>query len=100
MTDPYVARLRRLDSCAVSDARDRPGLADTVVTTLTDLTAAENVALPLILIVGMRHFAMGATMMIEDYAGGTARKMAIIFAYSLSAVIVASGLFALIKIAL
>ncbi|MBL4929821.1 succinate dehydrogenase, hydrophobic membrane anchor protein [Fuscibacter oryzae] len=54
----------------------------------------------LILIVGMRHFAMGAQMMIEDYARGTARKMAVIFVYSLSAVVVATGLFALIKIAL
>ena len=54
----------------------------------------------LILIVGMRHFAMGAPMMIEDYARGTARKMAIIFAYSLSAVILATGLFALLKIAI
>ncbi|NTT84816.1 succinate dehydrogenase, hydrophobic membrane anchor protein [Tabrizicola fusiformis] len=54
----------------------------------------------LILVVGMRHFAKGATMMIEDYARGTARKMALIGVYSLSAVIVATGLFALIKIAL
>jgi len=54
----------------------------------------------LVLVVGMRHFAMGATMMIEDYARGTARKLFIIAAYSLSAVIVASGLFALLKIAL
>lgn len=54
----------------------------------------------LVLIVGMRHFAMGATMMIEDYARGTARKLCIITAYSLSAVITATGLFALLKIAL
>lgn len=54
----------------------------------------------LVLVVGMRHFANGATMMIEDYARGTARKMAVIFVYSLSAVIVASGLFALAKMAL
>jgi len=54
----------------------------------------------LVLIVGMRHFAMGATMMIEDYARGTARKMAIIFTYSLSSVITATGLFALVKIAI
>ncbi|MBL9056333.1 MAG: succinate dehydrogenase, hydrophobic membrane anchor protein [Rhodobacteraceae bacterium] len=54
----------------------------------------------LVLVVGMRHFAKGAQMMIEDYARGTARKMAVIFVYSLSAVIVATGLFALIKIAL
>jgi succinate dehydrogenase / fumarate reductase membrane anchor subunit len=54
----------------------------------------------LVLIVGMRHFAMGATMMIEDYARGTSRKLGIIFAYSLSAAITATGLFALLKIAL
>ena len=54
----------------------------------------------LVLFVGMRHFAKGAQMMIEDYARGTARKMAVIFVYSLSAVIVATGLFALVKIAL
>lgn len=54
----------------------------------------------LVLVVGMRHFAKGAQMMIEDYARGTARKMAVIFVYSLSAVIVATGLFALVKIAL
>lgn len=54
----------------------------------------------LVLVVGMRHFAMGAQMMIEDYARGTARKIAVIFAQSLAAVIVATGLFALIKIAL
>lgn len=39
-------------------------------------------------------------MMIEDYARGTARKMLVIFASLLAAVIVATGLFALIKIAL
>jgi succinate dehydrogenase / fumarate reductase membrane anchor subunit len=54
----------------------------------------------LVLVVGMRHFAKGAQMMIEDYAGGTTRKMAVIFVYSLSAVIVATGLFALVKMAL
>ena len=54
----------------------------------------------LVLIVGMRHFAKGSTIMIEDYARGTSRKMGIIFVYSLSAVIVATGLWALIRIAL
>jgi succinate dehydrogenase / fumarate reductase, membrane anchor subunit len=29
----------------------------------------------LVLVVGMRHFAKGAQMMIEDYARGTTRKM-------------------------
>ena len=54
----------------------------------------------MVLVVGMRHFAKGATMMIEDYARGTARKLCIISAYSISSVIVATGLYALVKIAL
>jgi len=54
----------------------------------------------LVLVVGMRHFAMGATTMIEDYAKGSSRKMLIIFAISLSWVIAATGLFALARIAL
>ncbi len=54
----------------------------------------------LVLMVGMRHFAKGAQMMIEDYAQGSTRKMLVIFAYSLSGLVVATGLFALIKLAL
>jgi succinate dehydrogenase / fumarate reductase membrane anchor subunit len=54
-----------------------------------------------VLVIGMRHFAMGATTMIEDYARGTARKMAvIIFVVSLAWMIGATGIFALLKIAL
>ncbi len=54
----------------------------------------------LILVTGMRHFAMGATMMIEDYAHGTTRKMLVLFVISLSTVIAATGLYALVRIAL
>lgn len=54
----------------------------------------------LVIFVGMRHFAKGASMMIEDYAKGSARKMLIIFVTSLSYVITATGLFALVKIAI
>ncbi len=54
----------------------------------------------LVLVVAMRHFAKGAQMMIEDYARGSARKGAIVLAYSLSYVITATGLFALVKFAL
>jgi succinate dehydrogenase / fumarate reductase membrane anchor subunit len=54
----------------------------------------------LILVVGLRHFAMGATAMIEDYARGMTRKMLIIGATSLAWVIAATGLFALARIAL
>jgi succinate dehydrogenase / fumarate reductase membrane anchor subunit len=54
----------------------------------------------LVLIVGMRHFAMGATMAIEDYSHGTTRKLLVIFVISLSTVIAASGLYALIRFAM
>lgn len=54
----------------------------------------------LVLVVAMRHFAKGATVMIEDYLRGSRRKAAIIFAQSLAGVITAMGLYALIKIAL
>ena len=54
----------------------------------------------LVLVVAMRHFAKGSTTMIEDYARGTSRKLGLIFIYSLSAVIAAVGLYALIRIAL
>jgi succinate dehydrogenase / fumarate reductase, membrane anchor subunit len=53
-----------------------------------------------VLVVGMRHFAMGATTMIEDYARGPARKALIIGMTSLAWVIAATGLFALARIAL
>ena len=42
--EALVARLRRLDSCAVSDACDRLGLADRVVTGLAPLTGPAQVA--------------------------------------------------------
>ncbi len=54
----------------------------------------------LVLVVAMRHFAMGATMMIEDYARGTARKLAVMFVTALASVIAVIGLYALIRIAL
>ena len=54
----------------------------------------------LVLVVGMRHFANGATMMIEDYAQGSARKIAVISVTSLSWVIAATGLYALARMAL
>ena len=54
----------------------------------------------LLLVVGMRHFAMGATTMIEDYARGTNRKLLIFFVIALSWVIAATGLFALARMAL
>jgi succinate dehydrogenase / fumarate reductase, membrane anchor subunit len=54
----------------------------------------------LVLVVGMKHYAGGATMMIEDYARGGARKVAVIFVTCLAWVIAATGLFALARMAL
>jgi succinate dehydrogenase / fumarate reductase membrane anchor subunit len=54
----------------------------------------------LVLVVAMRHFAKGSTMMLQDYARGSALKAGIIFVHSLAAVIAVTGLYALIKIAL
>lgn len=54
----------------------------------------------LVLVVGLQHFRRGAEMMIEDYARGTNRKIAIIFVITLTYFLMAAGLYALAKIAL
>lgn len=54
----------------------------------------------LLLIIGLRHFIMGATMMIEDYAHGSSRKIAIIATHAIAWLIGAFGIFALVKIAI
>ena len=53
----------------------------------------------MVLVVSMRHFAKGATMMIEDYARGTTRKMGVMFVTFLCSVIAVAGLYALARIA-
>ncbi len=54
----------------------------------------------LVLFVSMRHFAKGAQMMIEDYARGHTKKALVIAAISLSYVVMATGFYALVRIAL
>ncbi|MDQ2094698.1 succinate dehydrogenase, hydrophobic membrane anchor protein [Rhodalgimonas zhirmunskyi] len=54
----------------------------------------------LTLYVSMVHFNKGAQMMIEDYWSGSLRKGLIMFVIGLSYTIIATGLFALAKIAL
>lgn len=54
----------------------------------------------LVLFVGMRHFAKGATMMIEDYARGSAKKGLIMLVISISYAVIAVGFYALAKLAL
>ena len=54
----------------------------------------------LVRVVAMRHYAKGATMLLQDYTHGSTLKISIMFVTSLAGVIAATGLFALIKIAL
>ncbi|WP_278923221.1 MULTISPECIES: succinate dehydrogenase, hydrophobic membrane anchor protein [Pseudophaeobacter] len=54
----------------------------------------------LTLYAGVMHFNKGAQMMIEDYAQGSMRKALIMFVIGLSYATIATGLFALGKIAL
>jgi len=54
----------------------------------------------LVLVIGLQHFRRGAQMMIEDYARGMNRKIAVIFVITFSYFLMACGLFALAKLAL
>ncbi len=54
----------------------------------------------LTLVVGFRHFASGAQVLIEDYVHGTAQKITIILVYCLSYGLMAAGLFSIAKLAL
>ncbi|OYX43852.1 MAG: succinate dehydrogenase, hydrophobic membrane anchor protein [Rhodobacterales bacterium 32-67-9] len=54
----------------------------------------------LTLVVAMTHFKNGAQVMIEDYAHGFTRKALIISTVCLSYALIATGLYALIRLAL
>jgi succinate dehydrogenase / fumarate reductase membrane anchor subunit len=54
----------------------------------------------LTVVVGLHHFNNGARMMIEDYAQGLTRKALIVGVACLSYAAMATGLFALIRLAL
>ncbi|GAB4287435.1 MAG: succinate dehydrogenase, hydrophobic membrane anchor protein [Roseovarius sp.] len=53
----------------------------------------------LVLFVGLVHFRNGATVMIEDYSRGTARKVLLISLACLTYGLIATGLYALGRIA-
>lgn len=54
----------------------------------------------LVLFVSMQHFAKGAQVMIEDYVHGSWRRGLVMLVYSLAYVITATGLYALVKMAM
>ncbi|MCB6178512.1 succinate dehydrogenase, hydrophobic membrane anchor protein [Rhodobacter sp. Har01] len=54
----------------------------------------------LVLIVGLRHFVMGAQMMSQDYFRGTWRKIALIGGVAFGWTVSAVGIYALVLIAL
>lgn len=54
----------------------------------------------LLLVVGLIHFKNGARVMIEDYTQGATRKGLIFLAAAVAYVLIAAGLFALVRISL
>jgi succinate dehydrogenase / fumarate reductase membrane anchor subunit len=54
----------------------------------------------LTLVVGLLHFKNGAQVAIEDYTGGLTRKALIIAVTCISYALIATGLFALVRLAL
>lgn len=54
----------------------------------------------LVLFIGMRHFAKGAQMAIEDYSHGFTRAGLVMLANAVSYLVIAAGFYALVKLAL
>jgi len=54
----------------------------------------------LVLVVGLQHFRRGAEAMIEDYVRGLNRKLAIIFVITFTYFLMATGIYALARMAL
>ena len=86
----------RFDACLGVGA----GLVGGVATGLTGVGVDMVVYTALVLIVGMVHFQKGARTMIEDYTGGTTRKLLIMAFAGFAYLMIACGIFALVKIAL
>lgn len=74
--------------------RDHAGVLDTFADPFMAILTG------LVLVVGLQHFRKGAETMIEDYVRGMNRKFAIIFVTTFTYFLMATGLFALARIAL
>lgn len=79
-------------------ARTIGGTYDEVRATFANPFVAVLTAL--FLFVGLRHFAKGAQMAIEDYAHGGTRAALVMAANAISYLTIAAGFYALIKLAL
>ncbi len=74
--------------------RDHAGVLDTFASPFVAVLTG------LVLVVGLQHFRKGAETLIEDYVRGMSRKLAIIFVITFTYFLMATGLFALARMAL
>ncbi len=74
--------------------RDHAGVLDTFSSPFVAILTG------LVLVVGLQHFRKGAETMIEDYVRGMNKKFAIIFVITFTYFLMATGLFALARMAL
>lgn len=74
--------------------RDHEGVLATFASPFVAILSA------LVLVIGLQHFRKGAETLIEDYVRGMNRKFAIIFVITFTYFLMATGLYALAKMAL
>ncbi len=74
--------------------RDHAGVLETFSHPFAAILAA------MVLVVGLQHFWKGVQIMLEDYTRGITRKLSVVFVIAFSYFLMATGLFAIARIAL
>jgi len=74
--------------------RDHAGVLETFASPFVAILSA------LVLVIGLQHFRKGAETLIEDYMRGMNRKFAIVFVITFTYFLMATGLYALARMAL
>lgn len=74
--------------------RDHAGVVETFAHPFVAILTA------MVLVVGLQHYWKGVQTMLEDYTRGLARKMAVVFVITFSYFLMATGLFAIARMAL
>jgi succinate dehydrogenase / fumarate reductase membrane anchor subunit len=74
--------------------RDYDGVLETFAQPFVAILTA------MVLVVGLQHFRHGAETLIDDYVRGTNKKVAIIFVITFTYFLMATGLYALARMAL